>query len=40
MIENRYRVVGEVCGRSIYLQRGLSRPALDTSGSCSGLVLP
>jgi hypothetical protein len=40
MIENRYRVVGEVCGRSIYLQRGLVRPALDTSGSCSGLVLP
>jgi hypothetical protein len=40
MIESRYRVVGEVCGRSIYLARGLDRPALDVSGSCGGLVLP
>jgi hypothetical protein len=40
LIEERYHVVGSVCGRAIYLQRGLDRPPLDTHGRCGGLVLP
>jgi hypothetical protein len=40
MIESRYRVVGEVCGRSVYLLRGVQRPALEAGGQCGGLVLP
>ena len=40
LIEERYHVVGSVCGRAIYLQRGLSRPPLATDGHCGGLVLP
>jgi hypothetical protein len=40
LIEERYHVVGSVCGRTIYLERGLVRPPLDTHGSCGGLVLP
>jgi hypothetical protein len=40
MIQNRYRVVGEVCGRSIYLERGTDRPALEAGSQCGGLVLP
>lgn len=40
MIQTRYRVVGDVCGRSIYLLKGLSRPTVDTGGECGGLVLP
>ena len=40
LIEERYHVVGSVCGRSIYLQRGFDRPPLDIQGRCGGLVLP
>jgi 4-amino-4-deoxy-L-arabinose transferase-like glycosyltransferase len=40
LIETRYHVVGMVCGRSIYLQRGLDRSPLVQSGSCGGTVLP
>jgi len=36
----RYRLVGTVCDRSIYLQRGLVRPPLAASGRCGGMVLP
>jgi hypothetical protein len=40
LIEERYHVVGSICGRLIYLQRGFDRPALDIQGRCGGLVLP
>jgi hypothetical protein len=40
MIESRYRVVGDVCGRSVYLLRGVDRPTLESGGQCGGLVLP
>jgi hypothetical protein len=40
LIENRYRVVGMVCNRPIYLLRGIDRPPLVQSGTCSGTVLP
>jgi hypothetical protein len=40
LIEERYHVVGSVCGRAIYLERGLDRPPLATDGRCEGLVLP
>jgi hypothetical protein len=36
----RYELIGKVCGRAIYLQRGLDRPPLKVSGRCGGLVLP
>lgn len=39
-LEARYRLVGEVCGRSIHLQRGLVRHHLEPVGSCGGLVIP
>ena len=39
-IRTRYRLVGDVCGRQIYLARGLSRPALASGGHCGGTVLP
>jgi hypothetical protein len=40
MIEGRYRLVGTVCRRTIYLQRGLDRPPLATGGRCGGQELP
>jgi hypothetical protein len=40
MIDGRYSVVGSVCGRSVYLLRGIDRAPLDVTGSCGGLVLP
>jgi hypothetical protein len=40
VIEHRYRVVGTVCGRAIYLVRGLDRSPLGPTGRCGGLVLP
>jgi hypothetical protein len=39
-VEMRYELIGKVCGRAIYLQRGLDRPPLKVSGRCGGLVLP
>jgi hypothetical protein len=40
LIDARYRPVGTVCTRSIYLLRGVSRPPLGSHGDCGGLVLP
>jgi hypothetical protein len=40
LIEGRYQDVGTVCGRSVYLLRGLARAPLDATGSCGGTVLP
>ncbi|MBO9524499.1 MAG: hypothetical protein J7518_23410 [Nocardioidaceae bacterium] len=40
IIENRYREVGGVCGRIVYLRRGVERPTLVEHGSCGGTVLP
>jgi hypothetical protein len=40
LIDARYRPVGTVCGRSIYLLRGVTRPALGPHGDCGGLELP
>jgi hypothetical protein len=40
MVETRYRLVGSICGRYIYLQRGIDRAPLHVRGSCGGLVLP
>ena len=40
MLDTRYRLVGTVCGRAIYLQRGIDRPPLRQVGRCGGLVLP
>ena len=39
-VGSRYVAVGEVCGRVIYLRRGLTRPALDVGGTCAGTLLP
>lgn len=36
----KYRSVGEVCSRTIYLLRGIERPSVHRDGSCSGTVLP
>jgi hypothetical protein len=40
LIEMRYRLVGDVCGRLVYLQRGLDRAPLRATNDCGGLVLP
>jgi hypothetical protein len=40
IIEQRYHLVGSVCGRSVYLVRGADRAPLDTSGACGGQLLP
>lgn len=40
VIEQRYRVIGEVCGRTVYLRRDLARPPVDQDGRCAGTVLP
>jgi hypothetical protein len=39
-VRARYDQVGEVCGRTIFLLRGVSRPALPPAGRCTGTVLP
>jgi hypothetical protein len=40
LIDARYRLVGTVCTRYVYLRQGVSRPPLTRTGSCKGLVLP
>ena len=40
LIDQRYRLLDTVCGRSVYLLRGVARPPLDVTGRCGGLVLP
>jgi hypothetical protein len=40
LIDARYRPVGTVCTRSIYLLQGVTRPPLGPHGDCGGLVLP
>jgi hypothetical protein len=40
MIDAHYRVVGTVCGRRVYLLRGLVRPELDATDTCGGTELP
>ena len=40
LVTARYRFVEQVCARSVYLLRGISRPALHPQGRCGGLVLP
>ncbi|RNM16256.1 ArnT family glycosyltransferase [Nocardioides pocheonensis] len=40
MIETRYRLLDSICGRLVYLQRGIDRPPLHVTGTCGGLVLP
>jgi len=40
LVRSRYHEVGTMCHRSVYLLRGLSRPPLDVSGRCGGLVMP
>jgi hypothetical protein len=39
-IQSRYTDVGEVCGRTVYLRRGVTRPPLVEVGTCGGTVLP
>jgi len=40
LIESRYRLVTEICSRSIYLLRGTDRPVPVRTSSCGGTVLP
>ena len=40
MIMSRYRLVGTVCKRPVYLLRDVNRPPLDMSGRCDGTVIP
>ncbi|HEX2892562.1 MAG TPA: hypothetical protein VHO29_00990 [Marmoricola sp.] len=40
MVETRYQQVGSVCGRYVYLERGVDRPPLHVVGRCGGLLLP
>jgi hypothetical protein len=40
LIEQRYRAVGKVCTRTVYLLQGVTRPPLGPHGACGGLVLP
>jgi hypothetical protein len=40
LIEARYDLVGSVCGRPVYLLRGVDRPAVEQHGPCGGTVLP
>ncbi len=40
LVDTRYRPVAEICSRTVYLQRGILRPALQQHGSCSGTVVP
>jgi hypothetical protein len=40
MIDTRYQLVGSVCGRLVYLERGADRAPLHVAGRCGGLILP
>lgn len=40
LIESRYHVVGAVCGRTVYLLRGVHRAPLGSAGRCGGTLLP
>jgi hypothetical protein len=40
LLDERYRPVGAVCARYVYVRQGVARPPLARPGSCSGLVLP
>jgi hypothetical protein len=40
LVEERYQPVGRVCGRFVYLLRGVTRPPLEQQARCGGLVLP
>jgi hypothetical protein len=40
MIDTRYQLVGSVCGRLVYLERGVDRAPLHVAGRCGGLILP
>ncbi|MBW8751742.1 MAG: glycosyltransferase family 39 protein [Propionibacteriales bacterium] len=40
LLDDRYRPVGIVCSRYVYLRQGVDRPPLSPHGSCDGLVLP
>lgn len=40
VIDERFRPVGEVCGRTVYLRRDVNRPAVRGEGSCVGLLRP
>ena len=40
LLDERYRPVGLVCSRYVYLRQGVDRPPLAAHGSCDGLVLP
>jgi hypothetical protein len=39
-VRSHYTDVGEICGRTVYLLRGTTRPPLATGGECGGTVLP
>jgi hypothetical protein len=40
VIEERFRPVGEVCGRTVYLRRDVNRAPLRGDGDCVGLLRP
>jgi 4-amino-4-deoxy-L-arabinose transferase-like glycosyltransferase len=40
LINQRFRPVGEVCGRTVYLRRDVNRPAVRGDRACVGLDLP
>jgi len=40
VIQERYRVIGEVCGRTVYLRRDVARRPVAQDGRCAGTVLP
>jgi hypothetical protein len=40
LVDDRYRPVARICGRTVFLQRGIQRPAVQGHGTCGGLVLP
>jgi hypothetical protein len=39
-IRSGYTPLGTVCGRTVYLRQGVTRPPLASGGSCGGTVLP
>jgi hypothetical protein len=39
-IRSRYAQVGEICGRTVYLLHGTTRPPLAKLGTCGGTELP
>jgi hypothetical protein len=40
LVDNRYRPVADMCKRTVYLLRGVDRPAVEQHGPCGGTVLP